>query len=85
MGRAELFTYARIGVAGIRLVDITSVLIVSTTDMRPISGRTQKAIAQALDCKPAVIDLYLGASGQPTMGFVIPIYLQVHQHRQTLK
>jgi len=53
--------------------------------MRPISGRTQKAIAQALDCKPAVIDLYLGASGQPTMGFVIPVYLQVHQHRQTLK
>jgi len=67
------------------LVEITSVLIVSTTDMRPISGRTQKAIAQALDCEPAVINLYLGASGQPTMGFVIPVCLQVHQHRQILK
>ena len=64
----------RIGVAGIGLVDITGVPIVSTPDMPPISGRTRKAVAQALDGEPAVIDLYLGASGEPTMGFVLPIY-----------
>ena len=85
MGPTEFFTYVKIDVAGIRLVDITSVLIVSPPDMRPISGCTQKTIAQALDCEPAVIDLYLGDSGQPTMGFVIPVYLQVHQHRQTYR
>lgn len=64
----------RIGVAGIGLVDRDGKAIASTPDMPPISGKVRKAVAQALDGEPAIIDVYLGASGEPTMGFVLPIY-----------
>ncbi len=64
----------RVGVAGIGLVDKDGKSIASTPDMPPISGRVRKAVAQALDGEPAIIDIYLGASGEPTMGFVLPVY-----------
>lgn len=64
----------RVGIAGIGLLDKDGKAIVSTPDMPPISGRIRKAVAQALDGEPAIIDLYLGAAGDPTMGFVLPIY-----------
>lgn len=64
----------RVGIAGIGLLDIDGAAIVSTPDMPPVTGRIRKAVAQALDGEPAIIDLYLGAGGEPTMGFVLPIY-----------
>lgn len=64
----------RVGIAGIGLVDKDGRAIVSTPDMPPISGRIRKAVAEALEGEPVIIDLYLGASGEPTMGFVLPIY-----------
>ncbi len=64
----------RVGIAGIGLLDKNGTAIVSTPDMPPVTGRIRKAVAQALDGEPAIIDLYLGASGEPTMGFVLPIY-----------
>lgn len=64
----------RVGIAGIGLLDKDGNAIVSTPDMPPISGRIRKAVAEALDGEPAIIDLYLGAGGDPTMGFVLPIY-----------
>jgi len=64
----------RVGIAGIGLLDIDGSAVVSTPDMPPITSRIRKAVAQALDGEPAIIDLYLGAGGDPTMGFVLPIY-----------
>ncbi len=64
----------RVGIAGIGLLNKDGNAVVSTPDMPPVSGRIRKAVAQALDGEPAIIDLYLGASGEPTMGFVLPIY-----------
>ena len=63
-----------VGVAGIGLVDADGKSLVSTPAMPPVSGRIRKAVAAALDGEPALIDMYLGASNLPTMGFVLPIY-----------
>ncbi len=64
----------RAGVAGLGLVNKDGQAIVSSPDMPPISGKVRAAIAKALDGEPAIVDLYLGAGGDPTMGFVLPIY-----------
>lgn len=64
----------RAGVAGLGLVNKDGQAIVSTPDMPPISGKVRAAIAKALDGEPAIIDIFLGAGGDPTMGFVLPIY-----------
>jgi HD-GYP domain-containing protein (c-di-GMP phosphodiesterase class II) len=64
----------RAGVAGIGLVDKEGKSLVSTPDMPPLTSKIRAAVAQALDGEPAVIDIYLGASGNATMGFVLPIF-----------
>ncbi len=64
----------RVGVAGIGLVDKEGKSLVSTPDMPPLTAKVRVAVAKALDGEPAVIDVYLGASGLPTMGFVLPIF-----------
>ena len=64
----------RPGIAGIGLVDKEGKSLVSTPDMPPLTAKIRAAVAKALDGEPAVIDVYLGASGQPTMGFVLPIF-----------
>ena len=64
----------RAGVAGIGLVDDKGQPIVSSPGMPPVTGEIRKAIATALDGKPAIIDIYLGATNLPTIGFVLPIY-----------
>ena len=64
----------RPGIAGIGLVDKEGKSLVGTPDMPPLTSKIRAAVAQALDGEPAVIDVYLGASGLPTMGFVLPIF-----------
>ncbi len=64
----------RVGIAGIGLVDKEGKSIVGTPDMPPLTAKIRTAVAKALDGEPAVIDLYMGASGLPTMGFVLPIF-----------
>ncbi len=64
----------RAGVAGIGLVDADGKALVATPDMPPITSRIRKAVAQALDGEPAIIDIFEGAAGDPTIGFVLPIY-----------
>jgi len=64
----------RAGIAGIGLVDGDGKALVSTPDMPPITSRIRKAVAQALDGEPAIIDVFEGAAGDPTIGFVLPIY-----------
>jgi len=64
----------RVGVAGIGLVDKEGKSLVSTPDMPPMTAKVRAAVAKALDGEPAIIDVYLGASGLPTMGFMLPIF-----------
>ncbi|NQV85391.1 MAG: cache domain-containing protein, partial [Rhodospirillales bacterium] len=64
----------RVGIAGIGLVDKEGKSIVGTPDMPPLTAKIRAAVAKALDGEPAVIDLYMGASGLPTMGFVLPVF-----------
>ncbi len=64
----------RLGVAGLGLVDKNAEPIISTPDMPPITGRIKEAVRRALDGEPSVIDMYLGASGEPTIGFALPVY-----------
>ena len=64
----------RVGVAGIGLVDAKGNSIVSTPGMPPLAGRIRVAVAKALTGEPAFIDLFIGASGLPTVGFVLPVF-----------
>jgi len=64
----------RAGLAGIGLLDAAGNPIVSSPGMPPVTPRIRKAVAQAMEGEPALIDLYEGASNQPTIGFVLPIY-----------
>ncbi len=62
------------GVAGIGLVDAAGRPIVGTPGMPPLGGRIRRAVVKALSGEPAIIDMYIGASGFPTIGFVLPVF-----------
>ncbi len=64
----------RAGVAGIGLVDANGAPISSSPGMPPMSPAMRVAVAKALEGQPALIDVYLGASAQPAVGFVLPIF-----------
>ena len=64
----------RVGIAGIGLVDKEGKSLVSTPDMPPMTAKIRAAVIKALEGEPAVIDVFLGASGEPTMGFALPVF-----------
>ena len=61
------------GVAGIGIVDSNGIPIVSSPGMPPLTPNVKKGIFTALEGKPAIIDIFQGATNLPTMGFVLPI------------
>ncbi len=64
----------RVGIAGIGLFDATGQPLVSTPGMPPVTGKIRAAAADALNGEPAIIDIYEGASGLPTIGFALPVF-----------
>ena len=72
----------KLGTAGIGLVDIDGQPIVATPGMPPVNGRLSQAIAKALNGEPAILDMYIGASGLPTMGFVLPVFTLQGDHAE---
>ena len=64
----------RPGRAGIALTDRTGRLLVASGNMPPMNPSIRAAMAVADGGLPAVIDLYVGLDGEPTMGFVHPIF-----------
>lgn len=64
----------KLGVAGLGLVDAAGRPIIATPGMPPINDRVRRAVVTAMGGNPAIIDMYIGASGLPTMGFVLPIF-----------
>ena len=63
-----------VGVAGIGLVDADMRPLVSTPGMPLMNSRIRAAVERALNGEPSLIDIYLGAAGDPTIGFVLPVY-----------
>jgi HD-GYP domain-containing protein (c-di-GMP phosphodiesterase class II) len=63
-----------VGVAGLGLVDAEMTPLVSTPGMPPMNRRIRDAVEIALNGEPALIDIYSGAAGDPTIGFVLPVY-----------
>lgn len=63
----------RAGTAGIALVRNGQV-IVSTATMPPVDARIAKFLADAPAAAPALLDLYIGSAGTPTMAFAVPIF-----------
>ena len=64
----------RAGVAGIGLVNAQGKPITSSPSMPPLSANVREAVSLALKGEPRVVDIYMGASNLPTIGFVIPVY-----------
>ncbi|MCH7929448.1 MAG: PAS domain-containing protein [Proteobacteria bacterium] len=64
---------ARVGVAGIALVDNEGRVLVATPGMPPVDDEL-KEIILASRGKRAIHDLRLGVDGQATMGFLAPIF-----------
>ena len=64
----------KVGVAGLGLVDADGQPVIATSGMPPVNERVREAVATAMGGNPAVIDMHIGASGLPTIGFVLPIF-----------
>ena len=61
------------GVAGMGLADKDGKPIVSTPEMPPLIGKIRTEVAKALEGEPTIIDIYMGTTNQPSMGFVLPV------------
>jgi PAS domain S-box-containing protein len=64
----------RPGKAGIALTDETGKLLVTSGNMPPMNPEIRSAMAEAGKGQSSLIDLYRGISGDPTMGFVWPVF-----------
>ncbi|MZR21995.1 PAS domain-containing protein [Sneathiella chungangensis] len=65
---------ARPGRAGIGLTDASGTLLVSSGNMPPMNPTIRAAMAKAGEGQAALIDLYEGINGDPTLGFVWPVF-----------
>lgn len=64
----------RSGGAGIAIVDAASRLVVSSPFMPPASPEIREAIGRAASGQRAMIDIHVGISNEPMIGFVTPVY-----------
>ena len=65
---------SRTGVAGIALTDVLGNPLVRTAGMPPPSPELRQAMAVAAGGGRGLYDLHLGATNEPTIGMVVPIY-----------
>jgi PAS domain S-box-containing protein len=63
----------RVNTAGLAIVDAQARVLVATPDMPAIEPRVRDFIAAARADAPAILDLYMGPAGQPTMAFYAPV------------
>lgn len=64
----------RLASAGIALVDNAGRMLVATETMPPMSGRLAKFVSERPRGEPALLDMYPGATGAPTMAFSAPVF-----------
>jgi PAS domain S-box-containing protein len=59
---------------GLALLDAEAKVLVASPDMPPVDEALAQRIAGAPKDKPSVIDVFIGPSGQPLLGFLAPVY-----------
>ena len=64
----------RAGVAGLGLIDAEGLPVASSPGMPPMIGKLKEAGMAALQGEPTIIDIYIGPSNLPTIGFALPVY-----------
>ena len=64
----------RTGSGGIALFDARDGVLASTPEMPPIDETMRQRLTAAPRNRPVVIDAFKGASGQPTIGFLAPVF-----------
>jgi len=64
----------RAGEAGLGLIDADGKPLASSPGMPPMIGKLKEAGLKALEGEPAVIDIYIGPTNLPTIGFALPVY-----------
>ncbi len=64
----------RTGSGGIALLNARGVVLAASPNMPPIDAPMQQRLAALPGNRPGVIDLYRGAAGQPTLGFMAPVF-----------
>ncbi len=62
------------GRAGIGLTNTSGDLLVATDAMPPLTSRLKLALERASEGQAALVDIFEGAGGNPTIGFVVPVY-----------
>ena len=65
---------SRAGTAGIGLWDARSQLVAASPGMPPLDTRYRDFLAQRKPGSRALLDLYVGPSGQPLLGFAVPVF-----------
>jgi PAS domain S-box-containing protein len=73
VGPAVRANVQRVGVAGLALVDRQGRVLVATPDMPPIDGRLRDFAVNA-GSEPAMLDMYPGPAGRPTIAFFAPVF-----------
>lgn len=64
----------RVGVAGLGLIDADGKPVASSPGMPPMVGKLKDAAMKALEGEPTIIDIYMGPTNLPTIGFALPVY-----------
>ncbi|MHA1107949.1 MAG: HD domain-containing phosphohydrolase [Alphaproteobacteria bacterium] len=64
----------RLGAAGIALVSADGRVLVATDAMPPLQGRLRRFLLSAQQGEPALLDMYRGATGAPSMAFSVPVF-----------
>ena len=62
------------GTAGMALTNADGQPIVITPEMPPQNTKLRTALAKSLDGEPAIVDMYMGVTNQPIIGFALPIF-----------
>jgi PAS domain S-box-containing protein len=62
------------GVSGITIINNHGSVLVSTRGMPIIEDKLASFVEQLPKGKKVLLDMYKGASGEPTMAFVVPVY-----------
>lgn len=64
----------RVGLAGMALLDPNGKVLVATPTMPPIAGPIREFLQKTPRGERGLLDMYLGNSDQPTMGFSLPVF-----------
>ncbi len=64
----------RTGSGGIALFDARDAVLAATPEMPPIDEALRQRLTAAPRNRPVVIDAFKGATGQPTVGFLAPVF-----------